>query len=134
MRLHWQGELAKFMALTTTWVMFIAPTTASAQDHVVPLAEVERAVQSKAEARAKSIEDIDRVMALPVATKELQRVNLTQSQVHAAVSSLNDEELARLAQQARGAEQEVQGGLIVGVLALIGAIVVIVIILGILFA
>ena len=133
MRLHLRGELAKLMALTTTWAMFIAPTTASAQDHVVPLAEVERAVHSKAEARTKSIEDIDRVLSLPAATKELQRVKVTQSQVHAAVSSLSDEELARLAERARDAEQEVQGGLIVGILDIIGAIVVIVIILGILF-
>ena len=133
MKLHLRGELAKLMALTTTWAMFIAPTMTYAQDHVVPLAEVERAMRSKSEARARSIEDIDRVMSLPVAVKELQRVNVTQSQVHAAVSKLNDEELARLAQRARGAEQEVQGGIIVGLLALIGLIVVIVIILGVLF-
>jgi hypothetical protein len=131
MRLHLRGELAKLMALTTTWAMFIAPTVASAQDHVVPLAEVERAVRSKAETRAQSIADIDRVMSLPVATKELQRVNVSQSQIHAAVSTLSDEELARLAQQARSSEQEVQGGFIVGILALIGLIVVIVIVLAV---
>lgn len=131
MRLHWRVELAKLMALTTTWAMFIVPTMASAQDHVVPLAEVEGALRSKAEARVQSIADIDRVMSLPVATKELQRVNVTQSQVHAAISSLNDAELARLALRARASEQEVQGGFIVGILALIGLIVVIVIVLAV---
>lgn len=131
MKLHLRGKLAQLMALTTTWALFIAPTMASAQDHVVPLAEVERAVSSKAEARAKSLEDIDRVMSLPAATKELQRAKVTQSQVHAAVSTLSDKELARLAQQARDAEQEVQGGFIFGILALIGLIVVIVVVLAI---
>lgn len=134
MKIHFKSELAKLMALATTWAMFIAPTMASAQDHVVPLAEVERAMRTKSEARAKSIADIDRVMSLPPAVKELQRVNVTQTQVHAAVSTLNDEELARLAQRARGAEQEVQGGIVVGLLALIGLIVVVVIVLGVLFA
>ena len=131
MRLHLRGELAKLMALTTTWAMFIVPTMASAQNHVVPLAEVERAVRSKAEARVQSIEDIVRVMSLPAATKDFQRVNVTQSQVHAAVSSLSDEELTRLALRARDSEQEVQGGFIVGILALIGLIVVIVIVLAV---
>lgn len=134
MKLQLRSDLAKLMAVMTTWAMFISPTIASAQDHVVPLAELERGLRSKAEARAKSIEDIDRVMALPAATKELQRVNVTQGQIHAAVSRLSDDELAQLAQSARGAEQEVQGGIIVGLLALIGLIVVIVIILGVLFA
>ena len=133
MKLHFKSELARLMALTTTWAMFIVPTMASAQDHVVPLAEVERAMRTKSEARAESIADIDRVMALAPAVKELQRVNVTPGQVHAAVSALNDEEVARLAQRARGAEHEVQGGIVVGLLALIGLIVVIVIVLGVLF-
>ncbi len=131
MRLELRSDLAKFLALATTWALFIVPTTASAQDHVVALAELEGTFRSKAEARARNIEDIDRVMALPAATKELQRLNVTQRQIHAAASTLNDEELMRLAQNARGAEQEVQGGFIVGILALIGLIVVIVIILSI---
>jgi len=131
MKSQLRRDLAKLMALTTTWVLFITPTVASAQNHVVPLAELESGLRSKAEARAKSIEDIDRVMALPAATKELQRLNVTQSQVHAAVSTLNDVELTQLAQNARGAEQEVQGGFIVGILALIGLIVVIIIVLSI---
>jgi len=41
---------------------------------------------------------------------------------------LNDEELSRLADRARAVEQDVQGGLIVGLLALIGLIVVILVV------
>ena len=45
-----------------------------------------------------------------------------------AIAQLSDDELARLATKARSAEQDVQGGLIVGLLALIGLIVVIIIV------
>jgi hypothetical protein len=44
-----------------------------------------------------------------------------------AVATLNDSELARLSDRARASEKDVQGGLIVGILALIGLIVVIII-------
>jgi len=48
--------------------------------------------------------------------------------VKRAISQLSDQELARLADQARASEKDVQGGLIVGLLALIGLIVVIIIV------
>jgi hypothetical protein len=44
---------------------------------------------------------------------------------------LSDDELARLADRARASEKDVQGGLIVGILALIGLIVVIIIVVAI---
>ncbi len=131
MRSILRGELAKLMAATTVWAMFISPSLATAQDHVVPLAEIERAARSKAEARAQNLADIDRVVGLPAAAKELERVKVSRTQVRAAVASLSDEELARLAAQARTAEVDVQGGFLVGILALIGLIVVIVIVLAV---
>ncbi len=120
---HW----AVLTALTVL-SMFLNPRVACAQDHVVPLAEVQRALRSEAEARARNQADIERVLSLPAAQNALQKAGVNQDQVRKAVSTLNDEELARLADRARTAEQDVQGGLIVGLLALIGLIVVILIV------
>ena len=48
-----------------------------------------------------------------------------------AVATLNDEELARLADRARASEKDVEAGIIVGILALIGLIVVIIIVVSV---
>jgi hypothetical protein len=48
--------------------------------------------------------------------------------MRAAVATLSDAELARLSDRARSSEKDVEGGLIVGILALIGLIVVIIIV------
>lgn len=106
----------------------VLPRAALAQDHVVPLPELKEKVRSAAGERARNIADIQRVLSYPAAAEALQKSNINQEQVRAAVATLSDEELARLADRARASEKDVQGGLIVGILALIGLIVVIIIV------
>ena len=48
-----------------------------------------------------------------------------------AVATLSDDELARLSDRTRASEKDVEGGLIVGILALIGLIVVIIVVVSI---
>ena len=69
--------------------------------------------------------------SLSAAQDALAKAHLSTAQVKTAIASLDDQELSRLAQQARAAEQDVQGGLIVGFLALIGLIVVIIVVLAV---
>jgi hypothetical protein len=101
---------------------------AAAQEHVVPLSELQSQVQSAARERAKNIEDIERVLSYPAAAEALKKSNVNPAQMRAAVATLSDAELARLSDRARASEKDVQGGLIVGILALIGLIVVIIIV------
>lgn len=112
-------------------VSLLATEQAIAQEHVVPLAELQGKVRSAAGERAKNSADIERVLSYPAAMDALKRANVNQEQMRTAVATLSDAELARLADQARASEKDVQGGLIVGILALIGLIVVIIIVVAI---
>src|ERR1043166_3703813 len=93
--------------------------------------DLQRDLRSAAQTRAQNLSDIDRVLSLPAAQQALQKANINQDQVRKAVSTLNDEELSRFADRARAAEQDVQGGFIVGLLALIGLIVVILVVVAV---
>jgi len=104
------------------------PVPMWADDHVLPLTELRDQARSASEDRAKNIEDIERVLSYPAAAQALGKSNVNGEQMRRAVATLSDEELARLANKARTSEKDVQGGLIVGILALIGLIVVIIIV------
>jgi hypothetical protein len=97
-------------------------------EHVLPLNELRQNAQTATEQREKNINDIERVLSYPAATEALAKSNVNQDQMKRAVATLDDQELARLADRARASEKDVQGGLIVGILALIGLIVVIIIV------
>ena len=107
----------------------IMPVPMWADDHVLPLTELRDKARSASEDRAKNIEDIERVLSYPAAAQALAKSNVNGDQVRRAVATLSDQELANLANKARTSEKDVQGGLIVGILALIGLIVVIIIVL-----
>ena len=130
MKLHLRREWA-LLTVFTVLAMFLNPRVVNAQDHVVPLSELRREPGTATRARAKNLSDLDRVLSLPAARGALQKVNVTQDQARKAVSVLSDEELSRLADRARSAEHDVQGGLIVGLLALIGLIVVVLIVVSV---
>ncbi len=106
----------------------ITPSPAWADDHVVPLTELHDKARSASEDRAKNIADIERILSYSAAAQALQKSNVNQEQMRRAVATLSDDELARLADRARASEKDVQGGLIVGILALIGLIVVIIVV------
>ena len=127
MRLNVQQMLAVLVAMTTAWAFF-SPRAVYAEDHVVPLTELHHQAQSTAHEREQNLADIGRVLALPEAQGMLQKASVTPEQVRTAVATLSDQEIARLADRARVAEQDVHGGLIVGLLALIGLVVVIIIV------
>jgi len=122
-----QRQWAVLLVFTVLW-MCLDPRVGSAQDHIVPLAELRGELASAATVRAANLSDIERALALPAARDALEKVHVNPDQVRDAVSKLSDEELSRLADRARGAQQDVQGGLIVGLLALIGLVVVIIIV------
>lgn len=113
--------------LTLASALFI-PLTLAAQEHVIPLNELRQKAQAMHEERVKNETDLERVLSYPAAADALNKANVNQKQMHQAVATLSDDELARLADRARANEKDVQGGLIVGILALIGLVVVIIIV------
>lgn len=119
------------MAMLASFAVFMAfalPRQVRAQDHVVTLDEVHQKVRSASEQRATNIADIERVLSYPAAAEALKKSGVNEEQMHRAVATLSNAELARLADQARASEKDVQGGLIVGILALIGLVVVVIIV------
>ncbi|PYT18746.1 MAG: hypothetical protein DMG59_03035 [Acidobacteria bacterium] len=127
-------QMQRDWALVTVFTvlfMFLNPGVILAQEHVLPLPDLQRDLRSAAQTRAQNLSDIDRVLSLPAAQQALQKANINQDQVRKAVSTLNDEELSRFADRSRAAEQDVQGGFIVGLLALIGLIVVILVVVAV---
>jgi hypothetical protein len=123
------------IAMTTALAVFSTtslPQAAwGAEPHVVPLAELQQTAQASQTARAQNLKDLDRVFSLPQAQEAMGKAKLNPNQVRIAIASLSDQELDRLAQKARTAEQEVEGGIIFGLLALIGLVVVILIVLAV---
>jgi uncharacterized protein (DUF3084 family) len=113
-------------ALLSLAILF--STTAPAQDHIAPLSAVRQDLQRTASQRATNLADVERLLARSEARQELAKARLNPEQAQKAISLLNDEELARLAARARTAEQDVKGGLLIGLLAIIGAITVILIV------
>ncbi len=104
------------------------PVPMWADDHVLPLTELHDKARAASEDRANNIKDIERVLSYPAAAQALEKSNVNGDQMRRAVATLSDDELARLADRARASEKDVQGGLIVGILALIGLVVVIIIV------
>src|SRR4051812_3397502 len=93
--------------------MTLVPPPAFAEDHIVSLDELHKNVRSASEQRSQNIADIERVLSYPAATKALERSNVNPQQMKAAVATLSDAELARMADRARTSEKDVQGGFIV---------------------
>ena len=115
--------------VTAMTVLLVCTHSAvAADDHIVPLTDLQQQLRTAAQQRAADRADLTRVLALPAAKAEFAKYNVTPAQVQTAVATLSDSELARLASRARSAEKDVEGGLIVGLLALIGLIVVIIIV------
>ena len=126
-KLHFQQALALITAIAVFG--YVMPYPAAATSHVVDLSELQQAVSESHDRRSQHLADIGRVLELPAAQDALAKAHLETPRVQAAIASLSDAELSRLAEQARAVEHEVQGGIIVGLLALIGLIVVVIVVI-----
>ena len=129
-----QLSLLRSTAVATACATFLtltAPEPALAQGQIVPMTELHNKLNSRAEARSQHLKDIGRVLSLPAAQDAMQKAKINSDQALKAIAQLSDDELSRLADRARSAESDVQGGIIVGLLALIGLIVVIIIVVSI---
>lgn len=130
-RLCAQQLLALITTLTVFSYVMMPRPAAAAQAHIVNLSELENELSVAQQERAGNLADIERVLSLPAAQDALAKSRLSTDRVMTAVAELDSAELSRLADQARVAEKDVEGGLIVGLLALIGLVVVIVVVLSV---
>ena len=99
------------MALAVVLVaLFIVPTEALAQSHVVSPADLQKAAVASSQARQQNLDAVQHLLSSPRAQKAMQSAKMDPQQVQTAVSTLNDQELAQLAARADKAQADFSAG------------------------
>lgn len=115
------------------WFAF-SPQNLAAQTHVVNPAELHNQVVSSSQARQHNQEQVNQFFSSPLAQKALRDAHIDATQVKTAVSTLSDEELARIAARTEKAQQDFAGGAITDhalVLIVIAIAVILIIVLAV---
>lgn len=86
------------------------PQGAIAQDHVVSSSDVRKDLQAATAERREQIAKVDGFLGTPEAKKALAGAHIDYQQVHSAVQSLSDEDLARVAARADQAQKDFAAG------------------------
>ncbi len=81
-----------------------------AQDHVVSKAELQQEIKAAAHARQRNLAKVEKFLSSEPARKALRAAKIDSVKVEKAVSSLNDEELARLALRGEKAQDDFAAG------------------------
>lgn len=94
----------------TLAVVFAISQDALAQNHLVSLAELQRATVASTQARQRNIQTIRQFLSSPTAEKALESAHLDAKQVRDKVSRLSDQELAQLAARASKEQADFSAG------------------------
>jgi hypothetical protein len=90
--------------------LFIVPTDALAQSHVVSPADLQKEAVAASQVRQHNLDSVQRLLSTPAAEKALKSAKMDTQQVKTAVSTLNDQELAQLAARADKAQADFAAG------------------------
>lgn len=90
--------------------LFIVPTYALAQSHVVSPADLQKEVVAASRVRQHNLDAVQHLLSSPAAEKALKSAKMDPQQVKTAVSTLNDQELAQLAARADKAQADFSAG------------------------
>ena len=90
--------------------LFIVPTDALAQSHVVSPADLQREAVAASQVRQHNLDSVQRLLSTPAAEKALKSAKMDTQQIKTAVSTLNDQELAQLAARADKAQADFAAG------------------------
>jgi hypothetical protein len=111
---------------------FLVPADLVAQSHVVTPADLQKEVVAASQARQRNLEAVQQFLSTPAAEKSMKSAQVDSKQVRTAVSTLNDQELARLAARADKAQADFAAGrieerdLILIILAIVALVLIIV--------
>jgi hypothetical protein len=113
-------------------VIFAVPQSLLAQAHVVSPADLQRELVNSRQVREKNLASLQTLLASPAATAAMNSLHVRAEKANAAVASLSDAELARLAARVNRANADFAAGnitdhdlliILVAILALILIIV-----------
>src|SRR5207249_11576209 len=111
MRYVWQSVRALVACFLVT--IFAVPPSLVAQSHVVSPADLQKEMVANTEARQHNLETVRQFLSSPRAENALKSAHMNPEQVRTAVSTLNDQELARLASRDDKAKAVLVGGMLV---------------------
>lgn len=120
-------------AFLVLWAL-IAPTSAMAQDHVVPATQIQKDVATASSLRQKNQAQLEKFISRPEAQKALKSAHVDLVQVKNAISSLNDGELAQLSARSAKAQNDFVAGRISDrdlIIILLGVVVLILLIVAV---
>ena len=103
-------QFVRVATASTLGIVFAIPQDALAQSHVVSLAELQSATVASTQARQRNIEAIRQFVSSPTAERALKSAHIDTKQVKDAVSRLNDQELAQLAERSSKAQADFAAG------------------------
>ncbi|MGH9938747.1 MAG: hypothetical protein ACREAM_21110 [Blastocatellia bacterium] len=113
-------------------ILLALPTNLLAQTHVMGQADIHKELVNAARTRQKNLQKARQIFSSDATRKAMESAQINPSQVSAAVSTLSDAELARLASRADKLDQDFAAGrlsdrdllfIVLGVAALILIIV-----------
>jgi hypothetical protein len=90
--------------------LFLVPTNLIAQSHVVSPAELQQQVLSASQQRQHNFKTLENFLSTPLAEKAMKSGQVNPQQVRAAVSTLNDQDLAQLSARAQKAQADFAAG------------------------
>ena len=103
-------QLLRSLTVCTLITCLAVPSSMSAQAHIVSPEELQTAIVAATQTRERNRERIASFLSTPKAEKALRAAGSDLRLIKSAVSSLNDEELARLAARAEKAEADFAAG------------------------
>jgi hypothetical protein len=109
MSFSWPRGLNLVLAVGLSALMAF-PQGAIAQDHVVTSSDVQKDLKAAAETRKKQLAQVDGFLGTSEAKKAMAEAHIDYKQVHAAVQSLSDEDLARISARAEQAQKDFAAG------------------------
>jgi hypothetical protein len=103
-------QSARLLTLCFLITVFVLPSSLLAQSHVVSQADIHKELINATQTRQKNLQKVERLMTSDEALKALESARMNPEQVNAAISTLSDAELARLAARADKLDQDFAAG------------------------
>jgi Flp pilus assembly protein TadB len=96
--------------LAACFLLTLCATSVLAQTHVVSQADIHKELVNDAQTRRKNLEKTRRLFSSDETRKAMEAAKISPEKVDAAISSLSDEELTRLASRADKLDQDFAAG------------------------
>jgi hypothetical protein len=107
-----QLKTRPFGPVAITLVLAMLFQTLPAQTHVVSPADLQKQVVDASQTRQHNLDTVKQFLSTPTAEKAMKSAKIDPKQVKTAVSTLDDQELARIAARADKAQSDFAAGVL----------------------